>query len=265
MDFQLPRRFNSMRKMTLAGMLAVLVTTAACTFAPAATQDPVTLHRETAVRQFTAALKELAGPLALVLLTDEYGSIDYSAMEKAGTIRVIYDADGLPSLFAVTSGRFALRQDIPQYLVDGTRIINEYDKAFLAHIREIRIAAIYYGPGIFDLVPSGGASNQFLSAGRDANRYYRDYSPSYYGAIIINREFIFDGSLGFGDRNDLFAVAVILHEVGRMEGKRNASIINTDEYTYQYAIGWLSKSGIPSTLSEYRMLKNAFDAERVTK
>jgi hypothetical protein len=50
-----------------------------------------------------------------------------------------------------------------------------------------------------------------------------------------------------------------------MEGKRNASIKNTDEYTYQYSMDWLSKSGLPSTGMEYRMLKSAFDAQRVTK
>lgn len=254
-----------MRKVAFAGLLAVLFAIASCTLAPTATRDPEILHRETAVRQFDAALKDLAGPFALALTTDKDGSIDYPAMEQAGTIRVLYDAQGLPALFAVTSGRFALREDIPQYLIDGTRIINEYDKEFLAHLREIRIAAIYYAQGIFALVPIGGASNQFLSAGRDPNHFYGDYSPSYYGAIIINREFVFDGSFGFGDRNDLFAVAVILHEAGRMEGKRSAAIKNTDEYTFQYSMDWLSKSGIPPTSPEYEMLKNAFDAQRVTK
>ncbi len=254
-----------MRKMAFAGLLTVLFTIASCTIAPTTTLDPQTLHQETAVKQFEAALKELAGPFALALRTDREGSIDYRAMEQAGTIRVLYDAQGLPALFAVTGGRFAVREDVPQYLVDGTRIINEYDKRLLAHLREIRIVAFYYGQGIFNLVPGGGASNQFLSADRDPNRFYGDYSPSSYGAILINREFIFDGSWGFGDRNDLFAVAVILHEVGRMEGKRNASIRNTDEYTYQYSIDWLSNSGIPSPSPEYRMLKNAFDAQRVTK
>ncbi len=254
-----------MKKIALAGLVVVLFTLASCALAPSLSQNPLTVRQETPVDQFSAALKELAGPFALPLLTDSNGAIDYAAMEKAGTIRVLYDAEGLPALFAVTNGRFALRADIPQYLVDGAQYINRYYKAFLAHLRDIRIAAIYYGAGIFDLVPGGGASNQFLAAGRDPNHYYGDYSPSYYGTIIINREYIFDGSYGFGDRNDLFAVAVMLHEVGRMEGKRSVSITNTDEYTYEYAMKWLTQSGIPPASPEYRMLENAFNAQRVTK
>ncbi len=252
-----------MSKIALALWCAILVAITSCTLAPA--QVAGTPNPATSVRQFDAALKELSGPFGLTVLYGKEGAVDYQAMEQAGDIRVLYDAQGLPALFAVTRGRFALRSDIPQYLVDGTQFIDEYDKAFLAHLRDIRIAAVYYSQGIFNLVPNGGASNEFLSGGRDPDHYYGDYNPSYYGVILINREYIFDGSWGFGERNDLFAVAVILHEVGRMEGKRSGSIKNTDEYTYQYSINWLSQSGIPPASTEYQMLKNAFEAQRVTK
>ncbi len=254
-----------MRKLTPAILFVMLVAVTACTFAPTILQSPAVLPQATAVGQFSAALKDLAGPFGLALLTDKAGSIDYQAMEQAGSLRVFYDAQGLPALFAVTRGRFALRQDIPQYLADGTDFINKYDQEFLAHLRAIKIAAFYYSQGVFNLVPNGGASNQFLSAGRDPDHYYGDYNPSYYGTILINRQFIFDGSWGFGDRNDLFAVAVILHEVGRMEGRSNSSLKNTDEYTYEYSINWLSHSGLPSTSPDYQMLRDAFDAQRVTQ
>ena len=74
-----------MKRISSAALFALLFILVSCTSAPAAVQNPASIPPETAVRQFTTALKDLAGVFELQLLTDKEGSIDYQAMEQAGT------------------------------------------------------------------------------------------------------------------------------------------------------------------------------------
>lgn len=206
-------------------------------------------------------------------------SADYQRLEKDGTIGILYDVNGNPSVFVVLQGKYAISPDIWLELKHTQTLLNRYDPGFLASTtRQLNLAAIYYSEEFFRVHPDYSATNLLVDAKSNPdntaslwphfNGHDADLVPTQYSVILLDSKNQSSTADYYGEDLATLVSGTILHETFERAFDINVPfnlrvgptnlVYLAEQSSHEQALEWLDKH-VPKSDPNYQMLKKDFD------